>query len=80
LADPPEIYISKIREDANKKKKSVRRLFRQLPSDAKAENKIYKAWSLGHGPCVWARIVQTFPIASKRAILLTICYWLPPWP
>jgi hypothetical protein len=48
LADPPEIGISKISEDGNKKK-SARRLFRQLPSDAKAVNKICKVWSLGHG-------------------------------
>jgi hypothetical protein len=48
-------------------KKSVRRIFRQLPSHAKAENKIYKVWSLGHGSCVRAWIAQTFPIASKRA-------------
>jgi hypothetical protein len=55
LADPPEIGISKISEDANKKK-GVRRLFRQLPSDAKAANKIYKVLSLGHSSWVWARI------------------------
>ena len=48
MADPPEIGISKISEDGNKKK-SARRLFRQLPSDAKAVNKICKVWSLGHG-------------------------------
>jgi hypothetical protein len=47
LADPPEIVISKISEDANKK--SVWRPFRQLPSDAKAANKICKVWSLEHG-------------------------------
>ena len=43
------------------KKETVRRLFRQLPSDAKAKavNEIYKVWSLGHGSCVWARIAQT---------------------
>jgi hypothetical protein len=39
--DPPEIYISKISEDANKK--SNRRLFPQLPSDAKGADKICKA-------------------------------------
>jgi hypothetical protein len=38
LADPPEIGISKISED---QKKSVRRLFRQLPSDAKAVNNLH---------------------------------------
>jgi hypothetical protein len=48
LADPPEIGISKISEDA-KPKKSVRRLFRQLPSHAKADNKIGQVFSLGHG-------------------------------
>jgi hypothetical protein len=36
-------------------KKTVRRFFRQLPSDAKAVNKIYKVWSLGHASCVWDR-------------------------
>jgi hypothetical protein len=67
LADPPEIGISKISEDAANKKKSNRRLFPQLPSDAKGADNIYKVWSLGHGSCVWARIAQTFPITSKRA-------------
>ena len=38
LADPPEIGNSKISEDI--KKKSARWLFRQLPSDAKAADKI----------------------------------------
>jgi hypothetical protein len=45
------------------KRRSNRRLFRQLPSNAKAANKIYKAFSLGRGSWVWARIAQTFPIA-----------------
>ena len=68
LADPPEIGISKISEDANKK--SARRLFRQLPSHAKAENKTYRVWSLGCGSCVRvrARIAQTLPITPKRAL------------
>ena len=35
-------------------KKSVRRLFRQLPSDAKDVNKMCKVWSLGHDSLVWA--------------------------
>jgi hypothetical protein len=66
LADPPEIGISKVSEDA---KKSNRRLFRfrQLPSHAKAVNKIYKVFSLGHGSWVWARIAKTCPIALKQA-------------
>jgi hypothetical protein len=37
-------------------KKSVRRLFRQVPSHAKAANKIGKVLSLGHSSWVWARI------------------------
>jgi hypothetical protein len=53
LADPPEIDISKISEDANL----------QLPSDAKAAaDKIYKVWSLENCPWVWARVAQTIPI------------------
>jgi hypothetical protein len=56
LADPPEIDISKISEDANKKKKSNRRLFPQLPSHEKGADKICKVWSLGHSSRVWARI------------------------
>jgi hypothetical protein len=66
LADPPEIEISKISEDAKKKKVFVG-FFRQLPSHVKAENKIYKVWSLEHGSCVWARIAKTPPITSKGA-------------
>jgi hypothetical protein len=66
LADPPGIDISKISEDANKK--SNQRLFPQLPSDEKAVDEICKFWSLGHGYCLWARIAQTFPVTSKRAL------------
>jgi hypothetical protein len=52
LADPPEIGISKISEDVTKKKQSA--AFPaignwQLPSDAKAANKVCKVFSLGHG-------------------------------
>jgi hypothetical protein len=55
LADPPGIGISKISEDV-KKKKTNRQIPPQLPSDAKAEDKICKVWSLGHSSWVWARI------------------------
>jgi hypothetical protein len=34
-------------------KKSNRRLFRQIPSHAKAADKIGKVLSLGHSSCVW---------------------------
>jgi hypothetical protein len=46
LADPPEIGISKISKDANKK--VVRRFPRQLPLDGKAENKMekYSLWDM----------------------------------
>jgi hypothetical protein len=71
LADPPEIGISKISEGANKNKKGIRRLFRKLPSDAKAADKICKVWSLENGSWVWARIALTPPITPKQAYLLT---------
>jgi hypothetical protein len=57
LADPPEDV---------KKRKSNRRLFRQLPSHAKAANKILKVFSLVNGSWVWARIAQTLPIITSK--------------
>jgi hypothetical protein len=79
LADPLDIGIgiSKTSEDANKK--SLRRLFRQLPSDAKAVNKIYKVWSFGHGPLPQSRPAPTLLRAPPPRILFSCACSTWPW-